>query len=249
MPKAKAVPTSNSKVAHDAVRGRASAPIRLSDRAYDQIRRQIIELTLRPGSTISERELSANLRHTKASVRAALLRLAQEKLVRPIARQGYVVSPLTIKDAGEILDLRLALEPEAAFRAAGRIDRAKLLAIEKRFNSGYIPSKPKTYSVFLRANKEFRIHVVRTSGNDRLVAIVSDLLDELERYFRLCFLTAPERSQPIQQLNKQVTAALLEGRAVEARDGTAKLLELARSQILDVLSARDEVMKQPLWVQ
>src|SRR5258708_3642585 len=81
---------------------------RLSDRAYAEIRRRIIELILRPGSQISEPELSASLRYTKASVRAALVRLAQEKLVRPVARQGYVVSPLTIEDARNILDLRLS---------------------------------------------------------------------------------------------------------------------------------------------
>ena len=173
------------------------------------------------------------------------MRLAQEKR-RPIARRGCV-KPLAIKDAGEILDLRRWNLRQRFARQGELIERSYWLS-----RNGLTPatsSKPKTYSVFLQANKEFRIHVVRTSGNDRLVAIVSDLLDELERYFRLCFLTAPERSQPIQQLNKQVTAALLEGRAVEARDGTAKLLELARSQILDVLSARDEVMKQSLWVQ
>jgi DNA-binding GntR family transcriptional regulator len=221
-------------------------PLRLSDRAYEEIRRQIIELALRPGTTISERELSVSLCHTKASVRAALLRLAQEKLVQPIARQGYFVSPLTIKDAREILDLRLALEPMAAFHAAGRINRSELRAVEGRFSLGYTASKPETYSAFLRANKEYRLLVVKASGNDRLVSIVSNLLDELERYFRLCFITAPHRSDPILEVNKEISASLVEGRPSDARKATERLLELARSKILGVLSERDEVMTQPL---
>src|SRR6266478_2648099 len=112
-------PSGHTSRAVKGVKGGGKA--RLSDRAYDDLRRMIIDLSLEPGRRISEPELSEMLGHRTASVRAALQRLAQERLVSPIARQGYEVSALTIQDARNIFDLRLALEPPAAHYAAGRV--------------------------------------------------------------------------------------------------------------------------------
>ena len=54
----------------------------LGDRAYLAIRRAIITCALPPGTEVSETQLAARFGFGKAPVRAALSRLAQDRLVR-----------------------------------------------------------------------------------------------------------------------------------------------------------------------
>jgi DNA-binding GntR family transcriptional regulator len=219
---------------------------RLSDRAYDDLRRMIIDLSLQPGRRISEPELSEMLGHTTAGVRVALHRLAQERLVTPIARQGYEVSALTIQDARNIFDLRLALEPPAAYQAAGRVKREDFRAVEKAFAQGFHPSKPESYSRVNAANKELRLIIARVSGNDRLVAIVSGLLDELERYLRLSFVQQRAKSEQLAANVRALIDALVRGDGKAAEAMTRSQLTETADRILATLSSRKQILAQPL---
>ena len=82
--------------------------------AYDRIRQAIMRLELAPGAAVSEAQLVEGYDFSKASVRAALLRLRGEGLVVAEARRGHVIAPLTMRDVIEIYDLRLVLEPSAS---------------------------------------------------------------------------------------------------------------------------------------
>lgn len=229
-----------------AVGAKAGGKARLSDRAYDDLRRMIIDLSLEPGRRISEPELSERLGHRTASVRAALQRLAQERLVSPIARQGYEVSALTIQDARNIFDLRLALEPPAAHYAAGRVKREDFRAIEKTFAQGFHPSKPESYSRFNAANKEMRLIIARVSGNDRLVAIVSGLLDELERYLRLSFVQQRAKSERLAANVRGLIDALVRGDAEAAEEMTRAQLTETADRIIATLLSSKQILARPL---
>ena len=101
----------------------------LGEHAYETIRRDIIRCELDPGSEASEAALASRLGLGKAPIRVALARLCQEGLVRPLPRRGYIVTPITIKDVHEILEMRMALEPVAARMAVGRLDVAELRSL------------------------------------------------------------------------------------------------------------------------
>ena len=92
--------------------------------AHERLRHAIVRLELEPGAPVSEAQLVARFGFSKAAVRAALARLRAERLVLAEPRRGHVIAPLTIRDVGEIYDLRLLLEPPAAAAAAGP-DRAR----------------------------------------------------------------------------------------------------------------------------
>ena len=225
----------------------ANGAARLSDRAYEVLRRMIIELALEPGRRISEPELSDALGHSKASVRAALLRLSQERLLKPIARQGYEVSPLTIQDARNIFDLRLALEPSAAQQAAGRVRREDFRAVEKAFMVGIQPSKPDSFAKMSSANKEFRLIIARAGGNERLVMIVSGLLDELERYLRISFLEQRSNKQMLANVRALIDA-MVRGDGIAAGEITRQQLTETADRVLAALLSRKQILGQPLAI-
>src|SRR5262245_40187969 len=94
----------------------------LSERAFDQIKRDIVWCDLAPGEEISEAKLSAIYNLGKAPIRHALSKLTQEGYVIAVPRSGHVIAPVTLQSVKEIFDFRLLLEPEIMERACGHVD-------------------------------------------------------------------------------------------------------------------------------
>src|SRR3546814_9020930 len=79
---------------------------RLSDIAYETIKHDIIRCALAPGEEVTEARLALRLGLGKAPVRAALMRLSQEGLIRALPRRGYLVAPVTLRDVQDIFQFR-----------------------------------------------------------------------------------------------------------------------------------------------
>jgi DNA-binding GntR family transcriptional regulator len=213
----------------------------LNDRAYTAARQLIISGTLVPGTRISEPELSGRLDLGTAAVRTALTRLAQEGLVQPIPRKGYVISPLTIRGAQEIIDIRIALEPRAAFLAAGRIDPAEAASLRPHFVQGYQIGDREGLDRLLAANSAYRKMVARASGNERLATMISGLVDEMDRYLRLSW-EAENRSESLLTGFDATIEALLAGRGQQAQRLAVVGLNRTAQHVLAALSRRQEIL-------
>ncbi|GAA1850301.1 GntR family transcriptional regulator [Pseudonocardia ailaonensis] len=92
----------------------------LRDAAYAELRRRIVDLDLRPGQRIVERDLAAELAVSRIPLREALQLLQSEGLVVLVPRRGAVVSPFTADDVRDLFDVRESLEVLAARLAAER---------------------------------------------------------------------------------------------------------------------------------
>jgi DNA-binding GntR family transcriptional regulator len=189
---------------------------------------------LAPGSLVSERQLTGRHRLGRAPVRAALLRLAHEGLVRAMPRQGYVVTPVTLKDVYEIFDLRSLLEPFAARRAAGRLGSEVLGRLATIARVGYRADDARSVTAFLRANKEFHVTIARGAGNDRLAASLTVLLDDMERLFRLG-LGLRDRAGEMQEEHRALTEALAAGHPERAERVAREQIDAARTMVLDAI--------------
>src|SRR5947209_1630292 len=93
----------------------------LADRAYDELRDQIVTLRIAPGAPIDEDQVGEELGMGRTPVREAIKRLALENLVSVFPRRGTFASEINITDLAQISDVRVQLEGHAAYRAAQRI--------------------------------------------------------------------------------------------------------------------------------
>jgi DNA-binding GntR family transcriptional regulator len=93
----------------------------LADRAYAELRDQLVTLRIPPGAPIDEDLLGGELKMGRTPVREAIKRLALENLVTVFPRRGTFASEINITDLAHISDVRAQLEAHAAFRAAERI--------------------------------------------------------------------------------------------------------------------------------
>ncbi len=214
------------------------APSSLTDQAVLAIRRDILTARLAPGAALSEGSLATALSLGKAPIRAALARLADEGLVAAVPRRGWVVALVTIRDIHEVFDLRLLLEPEAARRAAGRVDTVMLQRLDAVCAAGYQPDDGDSAADFLAANKAFHVAVAELSGNARLARQIDRLLDESTRMLVLG-LRRRDRSGEMAHEHQELIEALALGRAEEAARIMHEQVDASRRMVLAALTAPD----------
>lgn len=220
----------------------------LSDRAYERIKHDIIVCALAPGTEISEAQLCAHYRLSKAPVRMALNRLAHDGLVRAIPRRGYRVSEITLKDIHDVFELRLMLEPAAARMAAGKVNAGRLRALDEVTRSGYQPGDPKSTSRFLEASKAFHVAIARATGNARLADAIEQLLDEMTRLMHLG-LGLRNRSQEMSREQRALVKALARGDGDTAERICREQIEAARGMVLSAILASSSVMNVALGAE
>jgi DNA-binding GntR family transcriptional regulator len=167
-------------------RGARSASLS-SDRVFEELKREIIELRLPPDEIVVEGSLAAHFGLSKAPIREALKRLEQVRLVRSLPRVGYVVSSVNLGDIDDIFAMRLALEPLAACLATERMSDDELdeLEVTARVPLSLDEEGDARGPVLARANTEFHQAVAQASGNERLGRTVGALVDDLERVMNM----------------------------------------------------------------
>jgi len=208
----------------------------LTERAYERIRRDIINCAIPPGAEISEAQLSGQYKLGKAGVRVALTRLAHEGLVRAIPRRGYMVVPVTLQDIQDVFELRLMLEPAAARMAAGKVNTQQLKLYDDVCRAGYERGDAKSTERFLDANKAFHVTIAHATGNARLAAAIEHLFDQMTR---LLHLGLGSRKGPFESEHKALVKALARGDGEAAERICREQIEASRQMVLSaVLTSR-----------
>jgi DNA-binding GntR family transcriptional regulator len=156
---------------------RSGAGELLADRAYVELRDQIVSLAIPPGAPINEESLGRELGLGRTPLREAIKRLALENLVAVYPRRGTFVTEINITDLAHISDVRVQLEGHAAYRAAQRLTPAQRDELDALVEE--IERRPSGDADALMA-LDARIHrfVYRCAGNPYL-------RETLERYLNL----------------------------------------------------------------
>ena len=205
--------------------------------AFERLRNDIIQCKLPPGSKVTESALCDLYGFSKAPVRTALFKLSQEGLVRTVPRHGYVIAPITIKSVQDMFELRLVLEPAVVRMAVGQIDIDQL----KELNVAPGSSKAaQAETKFLAANRQFHLAIARASGNLRMLALMTQLLDDMAKLLHLGLFSSDWRAGSMLDVHRsqaQQHEDLIDALARADPDAAA---EAAR---LHVQESRDLVMR------
>ena len=86
--------------------------ITLKEKAYNIIKENIITCKYAPGELLNETHLMEEVGASRTPIREALSKLEQEKLVKIFSKKGIMVSELSIKEIGDVYQVRLMLEPQ-----------------------------------------------------------------------------------------------------------------------------------------
>src|SRR5262245_17306359 len=115
------MPTRLGSSRHTTTNGDAPARSFLKERAYEQLKRGLLNNDYPPGTFLSERQLAENLGMSKTPVKAALERLESEGFITVSPQQGIVVRELSVHEIADLYEIRAALESYTLRTLAGRL--------------------------------------------------------------------------------------------------------------------------------
>jgi DNA-binding GntR family transcriptional regulator len=211
----------------------------LSDQAHDQIRNDILECVLQPGTEVTEAQLARRYCFGKAPIRAALARLGQEGFIRAVPRRGYIVVPVTVRDVHELFQFRLLLEPNTVQMAAGRLTRELRHRLEKLCDEDVAHGL-----AFNRCNSEFHVTIATIGGNRRMAETLRQLLAQMERLFLLRY--APLDNRQGLEEHRQILEALSRDDGQAAATIATNHIESARRKVLESVLSSTAVMSAPI---
>ena len=196
----------------------------------DAIRRGILE----PGERLMEVQLAEELGISRTPVREAIRKLEQEGYVIMMPRRGTYVSDVSVKDVKEIFEIRSALESLSTELATVRIEPDELEKLQSLLVEieGHI--KNKDIDKIVATDIEFHGLLYQVSRNERLVAIISNLKEQLAR-FRTLSMSYPGRLQETLQEHRAMVEAIAAGDANAAREAAERHMEQAEETLLKAM--------------
>ncbi len=176
---------------------------------FQTLRADIISHKLRPGQVIREDELANRFGVSRTPIREMLRRLEREDLVEVIPNRGVFVSELTTRDIEEVLDIRLSLEPAAAWAAAKKMTDSQQAELEEI--NRMLGSAVETQDSITSFEADSRLHdlILDAAGNTRARRIINNLMGQI---LRIRFISGhkPGRIDTTVAEQKELVAALLD---------------------------------------
>ena len=188
-----------------------------NEQAYAQLKQALITLAYKPGDYLSTASLMNELELGRTPINHALHRLSTEGLVQIIPRKGLIVSPLSIDDALELIDVRLANESLCMRLAAERITKTELHqleAIARDFEKA--ASRGQTTEV-MNLDRLFHEHISNAARNQILAEILKVLHARSQRFWALS-LAMPDHLSEVQDEHRAILKALTEGNPAAAEE-------------------------------
>lgn len=154
---------------------------------YDTLRRDILNLEMRPGQLLDETSLADRFNMSRSPVREALIRLSSDDLVTILPNRSTIVAPLEVSAIPkyvEALDLaqRINTRLAAQLRTAGDLDR-----MEQRQKEFVQAVKSGDHLAMSEANKQFHMAIALAGQNPYLTAFYERLLDQGRRMLHMHF--------------------------------------------------------------
>ena len=154
----------------------------LREQILSTIRGAIVNGQIRPGTRIMEPELAERFGISRTPIREAIRQLESEGLISVIPRKGAIVASISPQDISNFFDLKMILEGHAARLAAKNLTENDLMKMERVNRQIEAASTKKNLSRVLDLHNEFHEIFLRACGNDKLHAIVQNLVTQFHRF-------------------------------------------------------------------
>jgi DNA-binding GntR family transcriptional regulator len=210
----------------------------LSRQAYQRLRQEILTCSLPPGQVVSERELARRYEISKTPIREALTQVCHDGLMQRLPGRGYMVAPVTIKDIQDLYDLRLILEVAAAERAAQQPSPELIAKLKEMSVVSYDVDDPDSQAMFLENNRDFHLTLAEAASNRRLVDMLGDLLNEMNRLFYLG-LRLRDSSEEMVREHQEIVTALEDGDVEGVCEAVRREISDSRDRILEAIMQGD----------
>ena len=161
----------------------------LLETAYEKIKQQITACEFRPGDYLNEAELSERLGIGRTPVHQAIDRLMIEGLVQVMPRKGIIVTPVSLDDVLQTIEVRLLNECHCARLAAERASESEVRTLDDILARAEAELSRRDAERLMRLDREFHGAIAQISRNGVLADILGRLHDKSLRFWILSLNT------------------------------------------------------------
>lgn len=201
-----------------------------SHRIAARISQAIHEHRIAPGTKLSEEEVAGTFEVSRTIVRAALQRLAHDRLVELKRNRGAYVAQPTVREAREVFEARALLEPRTARSAAERAGPTDIALLRRHIDEEHAAMAGGDAGRALYLSGLFHIEIARIADQSTIASFISQLIARSSLIIALYW----ERRRALCESHSH--HALLE--ALERREGD-RAEELMTSHLVDLLASLD----------
>ena len=179
----------------------------LRDVVFNTLRTSILTGELKPGERLMEIHLADKLGVSRTPIREAIRKLELEGLVTMIPRRGAEVAQITEKNLRDVLEVRRALDALAVELACERITEDELAELKKACENFELETKRGNANQVAQADVELHDIILKASGNERLMQMISKLSQQMYRY-RLEYIKDEDKRHILLVEHDQILKAL-----------------------------------------
>lgn len=205
---------------------------------FNTLREAIIVGELKPGERLMEVQLADKMGVSRTPVREAIRKLELDGLVEMLPRKGAHVADLSVKDIMDVLEVRSTLDGLASSLSASRIteDEVKELKhIQGQFVN-YVEKDNLQGSI--KKDVEFHDIIYRSSRNDKLMQITSNLREQIQR-FRVIYLKDYSSTRELIKEHAEICDAIAGRDPESARRAAQKHIKNQEDTIIKALKANE----------
>lgn len=209
-------------------------PVSRERLAYEAIKEAILNFQLKPGQSLVENDLAAQLGTSKTPVRDALLRLEKEGLVVKQVYKGTYVADVNRQAMIEIFQIRAVLEGLAAGLAANNFSTEDIATAQTLINEHSGAMKTGDLREASRLNRQFHDLILQRSTSTWLNQLLSNIDDHLRRYRILSNFQSGRLDKSIKE-HQEILNAIQAKKSKQAEDAMKHHL----LSVLDDLSTEE----------
>ncbi|MDJ0023497.1 GntR family transcriptional regulator [Pantoea eucrina] len=191
----------------------------LNERAYLAFKHRLITLRYKPGDYLNTAQVMEDLQMGRTPVNQAVHRLATEGLLQIIPRKGVMVSPLSIDDALELIEVRLVNEALCVRLAAARISDAQIATLRQLNQQIARASAAHERETMMLLDREFHQGLAEIAGNRRLTDILSIIHAQAQRFWATTLSSVRHMEEVIAE-HEAIIVALEQGDVQQAEAAT-----------------------------
>ena len=211
----------------------------LIERAYGQLRDDIVEGLLAPGEKLRVEHLKARYGVGAGTLREAITRLVSDALVEAVGQRGFRVTAIAIDDLQDLTELRLHIEIEAlrmSIRHGDAAWRARLQFAFAELSEVEQPIRPEQRKGWETLNTRF--HEALVSGHDSPWTLhVLRLLTRHGESYRRYTIGMPHSGRDVHAEHRQLFELAMQGH--EARAALALEAHIRATPDLLIRAQRD----------
>lgn len=192
---------------------------------------------LSPGERLLEVQLADEMGVSRTPVREAIRRLELEGFVVMVPRKGAYVAGLSINDVEEVYEIRTVLETLAVRLAAQRMQPADYAQLDDLSEKMRATWQEGNVDNWVSLDASFHELLYKFSRNERLVAMMNNIMEQLSRYRIISLANVEVRHNSLSE-HQELIEALKRRDSEAAATAVAMHIENTKQSLINMLKAK-----------